>query len=297
MLFVLILSIVLIGLSFMFYLMTRAFNTIPVDYTENPGDLGMDYASVRFPTKNNLSLHGWWIPAKNGPDKPLLILLHGWRRNCKRMLPYAEALHADYNLFVFDSRNHGKSDSDTFSSMPRFTEDIIAALDYLQEEYSGKHSGETGIIGLSMGGAAAIYAAALDERIKSVVTVGAFANAADVMRQEYSKRHIPYFPLVYLVFEYFQYHIGLRFREFAPENNIGKSKADFLIVHGKVDQTAPFSHAERLIASARDGKASLLAIDHAGHSDCHEFDSFWPGVKAFLIKTLNIKAGEFSPAQ
>ena len=285
MLVLLILILVFFSLGIMFLLMIRVFKTLPVDYTANPKDLDLPYETVRFPTRNELQLHGWWIPQKEGMNKPVLILLHGWRRNAERMMPYIQALNG-YNLFVFDSRNHGKSDSDTFSSMPRFAEDLIAALDHLDHDLAGRHSGKYGVIGLSMGGAAAIYAASLDDRLSAVVTVGAFANAADVMRREYRKRHIPYFPLVYLVFEYFQYHIGLRFKEFAPENNIGKSKARFLLVHGKLDETAPYSHAERLQAAACSGQAELLTLAGAGHSDCHEAALFWPAVNAFLDRFL-----------
>ncbi len=285
MLVLLVLILVFFSMGIMFLLMIRVFKTLPVDYKANPQDLGLPYETVRFPTNNELQLHGWWIPHKEGVKRPVLILLHGWRRNSERMMPYIQALHG-YNLFVFDSRNHGKSDSDTFSSMPRFAEDLVAALDYVDNGLAGRHNGHYGVIGLSMGGAAAIYAASRDDRISSVVTVGAFANAADVMRREYRKRHIPYFPLVYLVFEYFQYHIGLRFKEFAPENNIGKSKARFLLVHGKLDETAPYAHAERLLSAARGNQAELLTLAEAGHSDCHESHLFWPAVTEFLDRVL-----------
>ena len=285
MLVFLILAVVFLSMGIMFLLMIRVFKTLPVDYTASPQDLDLPYETVRFPTKNECQLHGWWIPYKEGMKKPVLILLHGWRRNAERMMPYILALQ-DYNLFVFDSRNHGKSESDTFSSMPRFAEDLIAALDHLDHGLAGRHSGKYVVIGLSMGGAAAIYAASRDDRISTVVTVGAFANAADVMRREYRKRHISYFPLVLLVFEYFQYHIGMRFKEFAPENNIRKSSARFLLVHGKLDDTAPFSHAERLLSAARNDQAELLTIADAGHSDCHESDLFWPAVTALLDRVL-----------
>jgi len=283
----LIILFILAGIVILFIQMTKAFRTIPVDYSSTPRDLGLEYDAAGFPTRNNLNLHGWWIPSNAGRNKPLLILLHGWRRNMERMMPYIKELHSHYNLFVFDSRNHGKSDSDSFSSMPRFAEDIIAALDHIQEAHSEHFSGKIGAIGLSMGGAAAIYAAAQDTRIRSVVTVGAFANPAEVMRLEYKKRKIPYFPMVYLVFEYFQFHMGKRFSEFAPEANIANAEAVFFIVHGKKDQPAPHSHAERLLMAARQGNAELFMIEEAGHSDCHEHETFWPAVKKFLVKSLH----------
>ena len=281
-----VLLIFFAAMFLLFRAMTKVFNTRPVDYTATPADLKLLFEVVRFPTQNGLSLHGWWIPSSEGEGKPVVILLHGWRRNAERMMPYIEALHGDVNLFVFDSRNHGKSDSDTYSSMPRFAEDIRAAVDYLEEATWEKYSGAIGLVGLSMGGAASIYAAAADERIRAVITVGAFANPAEVMRLEYKKRHIPYFPMVWLVFEYFQYHMKARFNDFAPEKHIGRAGARFLVVHGTEDHTAPFSHGERLTSAAAPGRAKLLSLEGAGHSNCHEFDGFWPAVRGFLMRVL-----------
>lgn len=264
-----------------FALMARVYNTKPVPYSSTPSDIGIPFETIQFPTKKELNLHGWWIPYEGEEDKPILVLVHGWRRNAERMMPYIEALHPHYGLLVFDSRNHGKSDSDNFTSMPKFTEDILAALDYLDTRPECKHSIK-GLIGLSMGGGGAIFASALDKRISKVATVGSFANAADLMKREYKKRHIPYFPMVYLLFIYVQFRIGLKFRDFAPENQIAKSDAEFLIIHGTDDATAPFNHAERLVTASRNGKAELWGISGAGHSDCHTYPGFWEKVRDFF---------------
>ena len=192
----------------------------------------------------------WWIPsANNSPNKDKTILLvHGWNRNLGRMMPYIKQLHPEgYNLFVFDARNHGSSDTDGLSSMPKFAEDIIAALDYLENSLIQK-GGKIGVIGLSMGGSATIYAAATDKRINPIVTVGAFAHPADVMKLEMKKRHIPYFPFVWLFLKIAEYKIGFRFNDIAPVNNIHKVDAKILLIHGRLDETTPFEHAEKLIA-------------------------------------------------
>ncbi len=51
------------------------------------------------------------------------------------MLPFASVLHrAGYALLLFDARNHGKSDPDDFSSMPKFSEDLGHAIDWLDAQ-------------------------------------------------------------------------------------------------------------------------------------------------------------------
>ncbi len=112
--------------------------------------------------------------------------------------------------------------------MPKFAEDIIAALDYLENSLIQK-GGKVGVIGLSMGGSATIYAAATDKRINPIVTVGAFAHPADVMKLEMKKRHIPYFPFVWLFLKIAEYKIGFRFNDIAPVNNIHKVDAKILL--------------------------------------------------------------------
>jgi uncharacterized protein len=251
-----------------------------------PSDYGIGFEEVRFPSKNKCNLYGWWIPSvKNLPNKDKTILLvHGWNRNLGRMMPYIKQLHPEgYNLFVFDARNHGSSDTDGLSSMPKFAEDIIAALDYLENSLIQK-GGKVGVIGLSMGGSATIYAAATDKRINPIVTVGAFAHPADVMKLEMKKRHIPYFPFVWLFLKIAEYKIGFRFNDIAPVNNIHKVDAKILLIHGQLDKTTPFEHAEKLLAAGRSENIELSPISDKGHSDCHESEGFWDKLKQYFCQ-------------
>jgi pimeloyl-ACP methyl ester carboxylesterase len=249
-----------------------------------PSDHGIPFLEVWFPSKNNCTLYGWWIPSATLPAEQAqtLLMVHGWNRNLGRMMPYIKQFHpAGFNIFVFDARNHGSSDSDGLSSMPKFTEDIIAAINYLEDKLIPKENG-IGIIGLSMGGSAAIYAASKDSRIKRIATVGAFAHPADVMTQEMKNRYIPYFPFIWLFLKLAEYKIGFRFNDFAPVNNIQKMDAKILLIHGKLDQTAPFEQAERLMAAGKPGKIELFPIPDKGHSDCHESDGFWEKIRLFF---------------
>jgi len=175
----------------------------PHRYT--PEQYGLSFDPVHFATKKALSLYGWWIPSED-QAAPTLILVHGWGRNVERCLPYIQQLHkTGYNILAFDSRNHGSSDKDSFSSMPKFSEDIIAAIDFVTKE---KGAETVGTIGLSIGGAASIYAAAHDDRIQCTVTIGAFAHPGDVMLDDFKKRG---FPILFTgpLFRYIEYKIGV----------------------------------------------------------------------------------------
>jgi pimeloyl-ACP methyl ester carboxylesterase len=252
-------------------------------HTTTPAAFGIPFSEVRFPTRRNRHLYGWWIPAPQeaSDPPPTLILVHGWGRTVERTMPYVQHLHGlGYDLLAFDARNHGSSDRDRYPNLLMFSEDIRAAVDFVVQRTAGK-PGPIGVIGLSVGGGAAIHAAAHDHRISRVVTVGAMAHPVDVMRPEFEKRHVPYFPVVWLTLEYLQLRIGARFDRFAPVNVIGKARARMLLVHGEDDIVVPIGQARKLVRAGNPEKIRLWVLRGRGHSDCHEEPDFWQRIDAF----------------
>lgn len=264
--------------------MMQGFRNTKKPHQTTPSEFGISFNEISIPTGNQRYLYGWWIPAETEcTDTPAtIILVHGWNRNVERMMTYIKNLQPlGYNLLAFDSRNHGNSERDSFSSMIKFAEDIQASVDFLEHHPCVNHD-KLGVIGLSIGGAASIYASSLDKRIKKVITVGAFACPDEVMALQFTKRHIPYFPFVWILFKYVEFRIGMRLNEIAPVNNISKSTAEFLLIHGTEDKTVPYEQAEKLILEANPNKTNLLTLKGRGHSDCHKHPGFWEKVEEFL---------------
>lgn len=144
---------------------------------------------------------------------------------------------------------------------------------------------EIGMVGLSVGGGASINAAGWDERIRAVVTVGAISHPAAVMKYEFRKRRIPAFVASFLL-AYMRWRYGLDFDAIAPLNNIPKSNADFLLIHGGHDETVPLEQAQALSAAGKPAKTRLWIVPEKGHSDCNAHPLFWENVGAFLQETL-----------
>jgi dipeptidyl aminopeptidase/acylaminoacyl peptidase len=276
----------LIGFSLFLASHSYKFKKEPNKYT--PAKYGFDFQKIRIPTKNNKNLYGWWVPTENpnSENKPTIILIHGWSRNVDRVMSFIKKLHpAGYNLLAFDSRCHGKSDDDKFSSMVKFMEDICAAIDY-SEKLQNVDTSRVGVLGLSIGGAASIYAASLDNRIKSVVTGGAFAHPTKVMEIEFKKRKIPYYPFIWLIFKYMEFRIGAKFDDIAPSNNIMKSDASIFLIHGIDDATVPIEQADELFQAGNPDKVKLWKVEGKGHSDCNHHPEFWDKVLDFYKTTL-----------
>jgi len=283
---IIILLFIIIGFSLFLVSYSYKFKKEPNKYT--PAKYSYDFQEISIPTKNNKKLYGWWVPAENlkNENKPTIILIHGWSRNVDRLMSFIKKLHpAGYNLLAFDSRCHGKSDDDKFSSMVKFTEDIRAAIDY-SEKLPNVDINRVGVLGLSIGGAASIYAAALDKRIKSVVTGGAFAHPTSVMEIEFKKRKIPYYPFIWLIFKYMEFRIGAKFDDIAPSNNIAKSDAKMFLIHGINDATVPLEQADELFEAGNPDKVELWKVEGKGHSDCNNHPEFWDKVLSFYKNTL-----------
>ena len=187
-------------------------------------------------------------------------------------------------------RGHGSSDPDAYPNMLKFSQDIRAAVDYL-ECRPARRSSPVAVIGLSVGGAAAIHATAMDSRIRRVVTVGAFAHPVDAMKEEFRKRGVPHFPLTWLLTTYLQIRMNIRFRRIAPENVVGQAQGRFLLGHGADDETVPLEQGERLRDSADPRAVELWSLPGRGHSDCHHHPGFWDRVDSFLRSSVPGEGG------
>jgi len=242
-------------------------------HAETPDKFAIPFQEVRFPTRNQKQLYGWWMPVDGSPEQyPTLILIHGWSRNLGRMLRYIQNLHPlKYNLLAFDARHHGSSDPDHHASMYKFGQDIAAAVKFACEQ--GIDPSRVGVLGLSIGGAGSVYAAALEPCIRAVVTVGAPAHPVDVMLREFRQHKLPDF-LSKIVLKSIENTIGAKYQDFAPVENIAKAQADFLIIHGDQDETVVPGQAERWMIQGR------------GHSNCHYEPDFWQRVHTFLQTKL-----------
>ncbi len=269
----------LLVFSVLFVLIVINFKNPVLKYTV-PDNVGTDVKEVWFKAKNGKRLHGLFAFQK--PGYPTIIFVHGWGKNAERMSVYMKNLCCrGYNMLAIDARSHGLSDPDGYSSMLKFAEDIVSAVDFVRS-LPGQKNKDIYLLGLSIGGGASLYAASHDSRIKKTVTVGAFAHPGDVMKKEIKARHIPYFPFIYLFFKLIELRIGVKLDDIAPVNNISKSKAKILLIHGKKDKVVPFEQAGKLIASAGDADVELWAIENRGHSNCHLEKGFWDRIDKFF---------------
>lgn len=283
--FVLTLAVIVLFVIMLDLFIARMYRNRKESHHVTPAKYEIAYEEINVALPKEARLYGWWIPALK--SAPTIILVHGWGRNLSRMLQYIGHLHPlGYNLLAFDARNHGSSSPEKHPTVGTFSEDALAIINYVTQS-SLVSSCEFGIIGLSIGGGAAINAASSNHQVKSVITVGALSHPVEVMNMEFQKRKIPGVIPKFL-FRYIKFRFGIDFNKIAPVNNIHNVDADILLVHGDKDVTVPLAQGQALEKFGNSEKAHLWVVPDRGHSDCESHPEFWPRIETFLKKSLPV---------
>ncbi len=254
-------------------------------HTRSPADFGLTFSTERIPTANGKSLHAWLIPA---PDRatqpapaPALVIVHGWGSNSDLMLPLAPALHAaGLNLLFIDTRCHGASDNDTFTSLPRFAEDTVHAVDWLAAQPQIDPL-RIALLGHSVGAGAVLLAASWRAQTAAVVSLAAFAHPAEMMQRWMAEKNIPDAAIGPYILRYVQRTIGYSFDTIAPIATLPQLRCPVLLMHGEHDTVVPVADAHRLQATAATGKVQLH-IGPGGHDSMEAFLRAMPEVIRFL---------------
>ena len=155
-----------------------------LDNKITPENYGLKSESLSITADDNILLKGWYIPSLIASGSTVIIL-HGINANKEEMLPDAKILsNYGFNVALFDSRGHGESGG-TFCTFGYYEKkDISRIVDYLIGIDSSQ---KIAVYGTSLGGAIALQAMALDNRIKCGVVQSTFATLREVV-SDYMQR-------------------------------------------------------------------------------------------------------------
>ncbi|MGZ8562952.1 MAG: alpha/beta fold hydrolase [Candidatus Limnocylindria bacterium] len=237
-------------------------------------------------------LAGWYIPAgrQAGPTAATVVLAHADGANKSEMLPWADLLHADYNLVIFDFRNHGQSSGDVTTMGVREAGDLRAVLDWLEK---AKRPTSIAVLGVSMGGAAAINEAAGDSRVKAVILDSTHATLANAFQARLDRDGYPLsLPGAWSILLGGLLRTGEDMSSADPVQAIARYRErPVLIITGGSDRAIGPSDAADLLAASREvgGSAELDTCTAAAHAQsittCSSEYAGW--LRTFLGRILS----------
>ena len=264
-------------------LLRLAYRAPKIQEQITPADLDLPYQAMRIPTANGKHLFAWFIPLPDGLENgPAVAVMHGWGGNAGHMLPFASLLHNQgYSVLLLDARNHGQSDSDGHSSMPRFAEDLEHGLDWMRQQ-PGIDPRRLFLLGHSVGAAATLLLASRRQDVSAVVSISAFAHPLELMRRQMQSHHIPYVPVGWVVLRYIQWIIKANFNDIAPCNTIRRISCPVLLIHGEKDKVVPPADAHKIYANRLDDRVELLLLPKEGHDSRKAIARHGESLIAFL---------------
>ena len=232
------------------------------DYTHLQATL----EEVEFQSGDGTPLKGWFVP---GESAKTIILLHGFTDIRDKMLPHADFLHdAGYSTLLFDFRSRGESEGDAVTLGYMERGDVLGAVDYLKsrDDVDGEN---LGVLGVSMGGATAIMAAAEIPELKAVVSESAFRNVDSAIATSFEHFiHLPAFPFAPITVFIIEQRLGINTDQIVPEDVVESiSPRPVFIIHGQKDKTIRPEDGEALYAAAQKPKEDLWLIPGAGHAE------------------------------
>ena len=237
-----------------------------------PRDAGFEYADVYIQTSDGLTLHGWYVHARN--PRGTVLFFHGNAGNISHRLDSLAIFHElGLDTFIIDYRGYGQSEGKPGEEGTY--RDAEAAWQYLVAE-RGLEPARIIVFGRSIGGGVAAWLATRHQPAALVVE-STFTSAVEMAAHLY-----PFMPvrlisrLRYPVAEY-----------------LTRVECPVLVVHSRDDEIIPFAMGKALYEVAPSPKAFIeLSGDH-NNGFLLSRDRYRDGLADFILARLTSGAESY----
>jgi len=221
---------------------------------------------VRFRSGDSLRLFGRYFAGTKGDA---IIICHGFTACQEELMEVAARLQAlGHSVLLFDFRNHGRSAASKRGSSIGYHErqDVCAAVQYLKRR-KGVDPHRIGVIGLSMGAATALFAAAECDDIRAVVADSPYASLHDTFyygfRSFYSGMGANLVATPLLRFS--EMFSGINAKKIRPIDIVSKiAPRPIMFIHGLADEVIRSADSIQMYDSYAGPKEQWL-VDGAHH--------------------------------
>jgi dipeptidyl aminopeptidase/acylaminoacyl peptidase len=239
------------------------------DPADHPSAYGMAGEEVSFPSRDGLTLGGWWIPAQDSP-RGTIIMCPGQNGSLDKDIAQAAPLHrARFNVLMFDFRGHGRSEGQLVTIGALEQADLFGALDYLAAQQGIER---VGVLGFSMGSGVTLMVAAQDQRIAALVVDGAYPRLSGLLMGYLRAQNIPTrlltTALAWLTLVVGSMRTRYQIYRANPVDLADRIKAPALFIHGDLDPFVTPAEVETVIARLS-VKTELWRVPDAGHREAY----------------------------
>ena len=232
---------------------------------DNPTAYGLQFEDVDFVSRvGDVTLRGWYIYGES--EGPTLIFVHGIGgvRSADNLVELASRVVArGYNVLMFDLRCHGESGGEFLSAGYFERQDVLGAFDFLVGR--GISPDDIGMLGVSMGAATTVLAAAQELDFCALVADSPYAKASELIAQETARKTdfpewiAPIFlPGVKLMARVLY---GFDIGALVPEEAVKVLPYPIMVIHGTADARIPCDHGVRVYEAAYPGSTIWLVSD------------------------------------
>ncbi len=231
-----------------------------------PDGLNIKFEDVKFTTKDNIKLHGWYFPPRS-TNHPVILWAHGNAGNISHRIENILLMHKnlDVGIFIFDYRGYGLSDGKP--NEKGLYIDMEEAYLWLSKKIA---ENRIVLFGRSLGAAIATKLSTEKKSSQALILESPFESTIEM-----GKKIFPFLPLKWLIKQ-----------RFDTRSIIHSVKIPILILHGNKDTIIPFQQGKNLFDLASEPK-QFFEIKGANHNDTFSIGGkrYWEIWKHFLLKT------------
>jgi len=234
---------------------------------KTPKSYGMDFKWVEFPSNDDVTLKGWYVPA-TGKARGTIVYCHGLNRTRIEMLPMAAFGHQlGYDGLLFDFRHQGSSGGQLTTLGYQERWDVIAAVRYAL--YQQRAARPVILWGVSMGAAAALLAAAESPEVAAVISDSSFESLRATVEHHWRLFfRLPSFPFANEMVFWIAWRGGFHASDFDLASAVTRiGDRPILFVALQDDRRMPPSIARDLYAHAASPHKALLILPGHRHGE------------------------------
>ncbi len=238
----------------------------PVNQTVGSLPADLNGRAVQFPSASGATIYGWLITGKKNAGA--IVLLHGVRANRLSMVDRARFLsRAGYTVLLFDFQAHGESTGGHITFGYLESMDAQAAVNFLRAAAPDE---KIGLIGVSMGGAAALLASP-KLNVNAMILEMVYPTINEAIHNRLTMRLGSWASvLTPLLSSQLRPRIGINAQVLRPIDKVKDVTAPKLFIVGAEDQHTTLDESVRLFNAAHEPK-EFWVVGDAQHVDLHQF--------------------------